>query len=145
MKLILVAADGSEGAGRAIDYAAHQARDTGAELLIVNVTGEYGLPDNMLKTFSQARNAWLEEMLTSTSANTLTKARERAQSIGVAKIQIESRTGDIAQTVIDIVQEKKADSIVVGKRGTGRISGLLLGSVSQKLANLAPVPLTIVP
>jgi len=145
MQHILVATDGSEGADRAIDYAAHQAKDTGADLLIVNVVGGYGLPDNMLKAFSRAPNAWLEEMLTSVSADTLTKARERARSIGVTMIQIESRAGDIAQTVIDIAREKRADSIVVGKRGTGRITGLLLGSVSQKLASLAPVPVTIVP
>jgi len=145
MQHILVATDGSEGADRAIDYAAHQAKDTGADLLIVNVVGGYGLPDNMLKAFSRAPNAWLEEMLTSVSADTLTKARERARSIGVTMIQIESRAGDIAQTVIDIAREKRANSIVVGKRGTGRITGLLLGSVSQKLASLAPVPVTIVP
>jgi nucleotide-binding universal stress UspA family protein len=145
MKRILIATDGSEGADRAIDYAAHQAKDTGAELLIVNVVGGYGLPDNMLKAFSRAPNAWLEEMLTSMSAETLTKERERARSIGVTKIQIESRTGDIVQTIINVAQEKGAEPIVVGKRGNGRIAGLLLGSISQKLASLAPVPVTIVP
>lgn len=31
MKLILVAMDGSEGAARTIDYAAHQANNSGAE------------------------------------------------------------------------------------------------------------------
>jgi nucleotide-binding universal stress UspA family protein len=38
-----------------------------------------------------------------------------------------------------------ADLLVVGTRGHGRLSGLLLGSVSQKLAHHAPCPLVLVP
>jgi nucleotide-binding universal stress UspA family protein len=34
---------------------------------------------------------------------------------------------------------------VVGKRGTGRIIGLLVGSISQKLVSLAPIPVTVIP
>ena len=39
MKRILVATDGSDGADRAVAYAAHLATTVGAELLIVNVIG----------------------------------------------------------------------------------------------------------
>ena len=37
---------------RAIDYAAHRAKDDGAELLIVNVIGGYGLPDKVFMAFT---------------------------------------------------------------------------------------------
>jgi nucleotide-binding universal stress UspA family protein len=145
MKRILVATDGSDGANRAVDYAAHQAVSTGGDLLIVNVIGGFGLPENMFETLTASQNAWLEELLTSSSAQILTKARERARGIGVTKVQIESRHGDATQAVIDIAQEKGADLIVVGKRGTGRIIGLLVGSISQKLVSLAPIPVTVIP
>jgi nucleotide-binding universal stress UspA family protein len=144
MKHILVATDGSDGADRALDYAAHFAKDSGADLLIVNVIGG-GLPDNVFSRITYAQQSWLKELVASESAELLTKARDRARSIGVTMIQLESRTGDIAQTIIEIAREKEADVIVVGKRGTGRIGGLLLGSVSQKLASLAPQPVTVVP
>ena len=58
---------------------------------------------------------------------------------------IRDGAGYVAQTIIEIAPEKDADVIVVGKHGKGRIAGLLLGSVSQKLVSLAPRPVTVVP
>ncbi len=144
MKRILVATDGSDGAARAVDYAAHLAKDSGAELLIVNAIGGYGLPESVFRNFTE-QQTWLDELLSSASAATLTNARDRARSIGVGTIQLDSRKGDVAQTLIDMAREKQADLIVIGKRGAGRVAGLLLGSVSQKLVSLAPLPVTVVP
>jgi nucleotide-binding universal stress UspA family protein len=145
MNRILVATDGSDGADRAIDYAARRAKDDGAELLIVNVIGGYGLPDKVLAAFTNDQNVLLKELLDSQSAQTPTAARDRARGAGAGTILLESRSGDVAQSVIDIAREKQADAIVVGKRGAGRVAGALLGSVSQKLAILSPLPLTIIP
>ena len=89
MKRILVAIDGSDGSDRAVDYAAHLAKDQGAELLIVNVIGGYGLPDNIFKRFTDAQQTWLNELLEALSAEMLTKARDRARSIGVNAILLE--------------------------------------------------------
>lgn len=145
MNRILVATDGSEGADRAIDYAARRAKEEGAELLIANVIGGYGLPDQVFRDFTRSQQSWLEEQLAALSSETLTKARERARSAGAVAIQLDSRTGDVVQTLIDIARERGVDAIVVGKRGAGRVAGLLLGSVSQKLVSLSPVPVTVVP
>ncbi len=145
MKRILVATDDSEGADRAVDYAARRAKADGAELLIVNVIGGYGLPDKVFRAFTRAEQTWLTELLESLSAETLTKARDRARSAGATIIELESRDGDVAPTIIAIAQEKAADAIIVGKRGAGRVTGLLLGSVSQKLVSLSPLPVTVVP
>ncbi len=144
MNRILVAIDGSDGALRAVDYATHLAKSYGADLLIVNVIGG-GLPDNLFGRITNAQQTWLKELFVSESAEVLSKARDRARSLGSSTIQLESRTGDVAQTIIDIAREKEVVVIVVGKRGTGRIGGLLLGSVSQKLVSLAPLPVTVVP
>jgi nucleotide-binding universal stress UspA family protein len=145
MACILVATDGSEGADRAVDYAAHLAKADGAELLIVHIIGGYGVPDNVFRQFTRSEQAWLREQLESVSKHILNAARERARGIGVATIFLESRTGDVASTIIEIAQEKNVESIVVGKRGVGRIAALLLGSVSQKIVSLAPKPVTVIP
>jgi nucleotide-binding universal stress UspA family protein len=144
MKRILVATDGSDGADRAVDYAARLATSKGDDLLIVHVIGG-GLPDNVFRQFTHAEQAWLREQLDSLSRNILNAARERARAAGAKTVLLESRSGDIAQTIVDIAQEKDVETIVVGKRGVGRIAGLLLGSVSQKIVSLAPRPVTVVP
>ena len=145
MNRILVATDGSEGADRAVDYAARRAKADGAELLIVNVMGGYGLPEKVFMAFTNDQDIWLKELLASQSAATLTAARDRAREAGVSTIMLESRTGKVAQTIIDIAHEKKAEAIVVGKQGAGRVEEVLLGSVSQKLMSFSPLPLTVVP
>jgi nucleotide-binding universal stress UspA family protein len=145
MKCILVATDGSEGADHAVDYAARAAKNEGCDLLIVHVIGGYGLPDNIFRQFTRAEQAWLQEQLEAASKTILNAARERAHGIGVKTILLESRTGDVAQSIVDIAQEKDVETIVVGKRGVGRVAGLLLGSISQKIVSLAPKPVTVVP
>ena len=145
MRRILVATDGSESADRAVDYAAGLAKREKADLLIANVIGGYGLPDKAMLRLTQSEQAWLKEFLDSVSAETLAKARERARAAGASTVQLESRAGDVAESLIRIAQEKAADMIVVGKRGAGLVERLLLGSVSRKLVSLAPLPVIVIP
>lgn len=145
MERILVATDGSEGADRAVDFAARLAVKYQASLLIVCVAAGYGLPGTILRQFTNASGAWLEEALTSLSAETLKSARERAHALGAQNIVLESRTGNVAQAILDYADEKDIDAIVVGKRGSGRVAAALLGSVSQKLVNLADRIVIVVP
>jgi nucleotide-binding universal stress UspA family protein len=49
----------------------------------------------------------------------------------------------VALEIIDCARAYDVDLIVVGTRGRSRLPGLLLGSVSQKLASHAPCPLLI--
>ena len=145
MKRILVATDGSEGAGRAVDFAAQLAMETGANLQVINVTDDHGLPEAVMGQFTRPQSAWIQDMLTAHSAELLRKARERARTKGDITIHLESRSGDVAQSVLEVAGETAADAVVVGKRGSGRVAGLLLGSVSQKLVSLATGVVIVVP
>lgn len=145
MTCILVATDGSPDSDRAVDYAAAQATNADIDLLIVTVLGGYGLPGEVFRQFTRAQQTWLDEVLDSHAAEILNKARERAHAGGAAMIRLEARRGDVAQTVLAVADEQDADAIVVGKRGAGRIGGLLLGSVSQKLVSLATRVVIVVP
>ena len=107
--------------------------------------GRYGVPDNVFRQFTHSEQAWLREQLESDSKHILNVARKRARDVGAATIFLESRAGDVANTIIEIAQEKDVGNIVVGKRGVGRVAAVLLGSVSQKVVSLASKPVTVVP
>lgn len=145
MNKILVATDGSEGSGRAIDFAAQLAKETGTHLVVLNVMGINSLPDALFHQFTRSQNAWIGELLESQSSKILKDAAERAREGGVANVRLVSRDGEVASTTLAVANELAADAIVVGKRGTGRVGGLLLGSVSQKLVSLASRVVVVVP
>lgn len=52
--------------------------------------------------------------------------------------------GDAARTIIQQAKRARCDLVVMGTRGRGAISKLLLGSVASKVVHLAPVPVTLV-
>jgi nucleotide-binding universal stress UspA family protein len=145
MRPILVATDGSDGAERAVDYAANLARVFKADLMIVNVKGGYDLPEEIFRRFTSEQSAWWDEALTALSAGVLERARDRARALGITAIRLASRSGDVAQAIIEFADETDAGAIVVGKRGEGRVAGILLGSVSQKLVSLATRVVIAVP
>jgi nucleotide-binding universal stress UspA family protein len=52
---------------------------------------------------------------------------------------------DPADLIAGVAKEADADLIVVGTRGHGRVAGMLLGSVTQRLLHVAPCPVLAVP
>ena len=52
--------------------------------------------------------------------------------------------GEVAATVVDLAEDHGCGLIVIGAQGQGALRGALLGSVSQAVVQLSPVPVTIV-
>jgi nucleotide-binding universal stress UspA family protein len=47
-------------------------------------------------------------------------------------------SGDPAHAIVEEAKGHKADLIVMGRRGLGSLTGLLVGSTTTKVAQLAP-------
>lgn len=62
---------------------------------------------------------------------------------GIAS-QTHVKHGDTAETLVALAEELGCDQIVMGTRGLGAISGMVLGSVTRKVLHLANVPVTCV-
>ena len=53
-------------------------------------------------------------------------------------------TGIIYKAILKVADAEKSDMIIMGSRGLGLFKGALLGSVSQKVVELAKVPVMVI-
>jgi len=142
MHRIIVATDGSTTANRAIDAGAALAKATGADLILLTIGGS--VTGAELRSLADTAGD-LSDTMQSAADKILKQARRRAQRLGVRSITLKTGWGDAGDAIIDAVQRSKADLLVIGRRGQSRLSALLLGSVSQKLASFAPCAVMVVP
>ena len=63
--------------------------------------------------------------------------------MGVKEVETVIAAGDPTQA-IETAKARNVDTIVIGSRGLGDLQGLLLGSVSHKVAQMAPCTCIIV-
>ena len=142
MTSIMVATDGSQGASRAVEVAAELAKALTCQLLIVTVA------DRLLgEEVRQLPHTGVStgDVLEALSAQTLRTAEARARELGVQRVEVRTGWGDVTQSLLNIAASSSTKMIVVGRRGRGQLTSLLLGSVSQKLVSLAPCPVVVVP
>ena len=138
IKKILVATDASAASNRAVSMAAYMAACHEAELLILHVIRDMQLPTLLKKSpeleeFANTR----EDILRQVAESILNEAVDRAKAGGAKKIQTAIGSGDPATSIIGFAKRRNIDTVVLGTRGLGKVKGILMGSVSRKVANSA--------
>jgi nucleotide-binding universal stress UspA family protein len=136
---IVVGTDGSPHAERALEFAAVEARRRDA---VVHVVTAWHVPAAVYRPgFAPMMNPSLEESTRQAAEEIAARAAENLRAHG-----LDAETSVChAQAAEALVQQAEgADLLVVGSRGHGGFSGLLLGSVSQQCAQHAPCPTVIV-
>ena len=135
---ILVPVDASNGAKQAVRLAAELAAATGAALDILHVS----YFDTDTDAFEES---WLPEAIAGPVGIEEQEALERARKHVPSSVPAEyhRRTGIPAEEILQFAEERPDDLIVVGCRGLGFMQGVLLGSVSQAIAERASVPVLV--
>jgi nucleotide-binding universal stress UspA family protein len=139
IKRILVATDGSATAQAAVAWAADLAAPLGAEVVLVSVIdiamlypGAVYFPvseEQMRERLDKELNdAWTERM------------RERGVNFRTLLGE-----GNPAAVIVETAAAEKADLIVMGSRGHGGFTELLIGSVAHHVTHHARTPVVIVP
>jgi nucleotide-binding universal stress UspA family protein len=142
VKTILVSTDGSDCAAKAVRFAADLARACDADLIALHVMAALGggkIPKN-LEEFARAEHIQESErsILESVGEQVLRGAEVAAREKGASRVETQLEMGDAAATILEVAKARGADVIVLGSRGLGDLQGLMLGSVSHKVAHLAP-------
>ena len=132
---IIVGVDGSPSSNAALEWAAQEAEIRGSALELIHAWNYpnlgYGGYVAVLEDFEKDAAALLDEVVAS--------VRKNYPSLKLVSSLIQ---GPTAQTIMD--RAKEADMVVVGSRGRGGFSGLLLGSVGQQLVHHCPAPVVII-
>jgi nucleotide-binding universal stress UspA family protein len=166
MKRILVALDGSEHGDKALDLASDIAGRYAAELILLHVLSDKPLTDaerhmaeveylddllasleasdpgggdprlrtqRVLQRYADVAHRFREAV----GERLMGRARARAEAKGVRQVRSLLEDGDPAGTILRLAKELDVDMVILGSRGLGDVKGLLLGSVSHKVAHLA--------
>src|ERR687894_575892 len=138
---ILLATDGSEDAALAAHAAADVSERVGSELHIVHVLPQfprYAYPGVTPQVYSRVLDETLRE-----AKDLLEEQARGIEAIGPRVAETYTRRGPTVDEILDLAEELGADLIVVGSRGLGPVSGLVLGSVSGGIVHGATCPVLV--
>ncbi len=139
----VVGYDGSEASQRALDFAVDRAKSQGGSVLVAHVL-EWSPYSFLTPTELEERHKRRNEELARAKSALMDPAIEKLADSGV-EVDTTIKYGHIANTLAKICSDAGATQIVIGRDGETSIGARVFGSVASTLAQVAPVPFTIVP
>lgn len=141
-KHVLIPTDGSKLSDKAIEKGLKFARQIGAK-----VTGFYAIPQ--FRTFTG-----IAEMLEQTAGEYKVSAKAEAGKILDALLRLAEKAGVECdgesvfsdyphEAIISVAQKRKCDVIVMASHGRRGLSGVLLGSETQKVLTHSKLPVLV--
>ena len=138
---ILIPVDGSASAVHAVEHviASRDWLKQAPEVFLLNV--QWNIAAGNVKRFidqDTINDYYREQGLAALAA-----VREKLDAAGMAYTYHVS-IGTPAETITQYEAEQHVDQIVIGARGQGSVSTLLLGSVVDQVLRLSPLPVLVV-
>ncbi|MBW2281290.1 MAG: universal stress protein [Deltaproteobacteria bacterium] len=115
--------------------------ESGAARQIALVHGNY-VPVELLE-FAQGQGGDLTSRISERAADALSKLLADLQDRGISS-EYFALQGAPCDVILETVQERGADLIVMGTHGHSGLAHLALGSVAERVVRLSPVPVLTV-
>ena len=142
MKEIAVFVDGSKHSRRALQMAKDVAEKFGSKLYIINVQ-QTVFPHMTYKPYNILPGNY-EKILKENGEAILNKAKTYLEDSNIEISTILLKGEDIAETIINYLDKRNLDLVVMGSRGLSGATRFLLGSVSLRVMTYAKIPVLIV-
>ena len=142
MLKMLLPVDGSESSMRAVEFALKK-RDwykDPVEIHLLNVQPPLPFGSRVSSILGHDK---VEQYHRDEAMAALKPAMQKLDAAG-AKYFHHICVGDPPQIIAEFAREKNCDQIVMGARGLGTTSNLLLGSVAMKVVHLSEAPVLLV-
>lgn len=134
---MLVATDGSADAAEALKYAGDLAMRDDAQVVVVHAF------ESVPSYLGEPMRDQIMERHVSRARDLASEATQVLQSRGVST-EVEVLEGPPADAILRVADTRGVDLIVMGSRGRGAMTSLLLGSVSHRVLAHAHAPVLIV-
>lgn len=129
---ILLVTDFSDCSGAAVPFARAIAEHYGAAIFVAHV-----MPDASSTTAAMEEG---EARMARAAAEAQMLKFIAAKAFGEAPVETIIEHGSTADVLATVIQDKSIDLVVVGTHGRSGVGKLLLGSVAQRIFNVAPCP-----
>lgn len=145
-KHVLVTTDFSKESFEAFDYASYQAKMDGIKVTLLAIVEDWEVPAMMIEEIGnpEGLNEYRKELLAKaeTKLSELAKTRFHGQKVETKAIL---SSNPVAIEITNFAEKNSVDLIVMSRHGSSALSQLLLGSVVNKVLQLAKCPVMIVP
>lgn len=134
-KNILVPFDNSINSKRALSKALDIASMTNSKILLVHVIEYHSAMAKIVEPYKESMIIHVKKFLKDIKKNSIKK-----------NIQIEEKImyGNPSEEIINLIKKKKFDLVIMGRRGTTKVTGPSLGSVSNALVQHSKIPIMII-
>jgi nucleotide-binding universal stress UspA family protein len=130
---LLIPVDGSDPSDHAAHVALTMANDLGSSVVFAHVTDA---PSDRSQSELPNTKTVGESLLRTWQDYAVTKGLD-------AKTLLKEQTG-IAETLLEAAKEEKCEAIILGTHGRTGLPRLLLGSVAERVARMAHVPVLLI-
>ena len=142
-EIFIAAYDASPASQRALDFAVKEAKQLDATVLVVHILEWLPYTFLSVKELEERHKRRYSEM-DRAKKELLDPLQEKLKDSGV-NIELMASYGQVTETLLEVIKQKNAAQLFLGRTGQSGLTKLVFGSVVSNMAQVSPVPCTIVP
>jgi nucleotide-binding universal stress UspA family protein len=137
---ILLPTDGSKGVEKAINCATTLALEFNAKIYVLFAVEA----PTLVFEYTNFTQEKVIDSMKQEGQQIIDKTLSLIQASGVNEVESTMREGHPGKVILDFAHEQKIDLIVMGTHGRRGLDRMLLGSVTEEVVRLSPVPVLTV-